>query len=124
MLTTRGAAPMLRVDGVPCNPGDVAVLPQREPFRGGLRWTLIFEGPRAAELFAGPRAVPSGKPSPAAAARLLDRLRVYLLRSPGGPPRFSLNTIDEVEAGRNGLRLAGTCSPIVPATFAKPTPAV
>jgi len=114
MLILRAGSPTLRIDGVLHDIADVAVLPQREPFACGLRWTLVFEGPDFAPLVASAQALPRGRPSRADASRLLGELRALLMRYGDGPPRFSLNTIDEIDVGPARVRLAGTCSLIVP----------
>ena len=112
-----GVPAVLHIDSVLHALADVAVLPQPERFPGGLRLTLVLYGAGPARLLAGlERAwvLPRGRPSPADAERLLRALRTFLLRAGDGVPRFSLNTIDEVDVEPTGLRLGGTCSPIVP----------
>jgi hypothetical protein len=106
--------------------GDVAVLPQAEPFPGGIRWSLEFTGAEAARLLERAPALAPGRrrPSRAGAAHLLAELRVLLLRAGHSSARFSLSTIDDIEAGPTRVRLGGTCSPIVPSAFQPPVPAV
>ena len=127
MLTTRAPTAVLRIDGVRHQLGDAAVLPQPEPIPGGLRWSLELRGPEAARLarVAAPTpAGPSRRPTRAAAARLLDGLRILFLRTGTSRPRFALTTIDSVEAGPTSVRLGGTCSPVVSGAFEPPRSAV
>ncbi len=126
--TVRDLTAVLRIDGVRHDVGDVAVLPQAEPFPGGLRWSLQVAGPDAARLMRWAEAPapvrPSRRPTRAVAARILSQLRALLLRARHGRPRFSLCTIDRVDAGPTWVRLYGTCSPILPAAFEPPRPLV
>jgi hypothetical protein len=105
--------PVLQIDGVPRDLGDVAVLPHPEPFPGGLPWSLQVAGQAAARLRAAVPTLASGWPGPATAARLLDALRLLFLRAGEGRPKFWLTTIDRVEMGPTHVRLVGTCAPIL-----------
>jgi hypothetical protein len=139
--TPRVIAADLRIDGVQHELADVAVLPQRDVAPGGLRWSLVIEGEAAARLLGSigpeiparsqsleaapvpaprPLGQPRGRPSSTVAARVLDQLRILLLRSGYGQPLWALNTIDVIDAGPTRLRLEGRCSPIAPGALLGP----
>jgi len=116
--------PVLRVDGVRHEPGDATVLRCEGLSPGFLPWSLHCEGAVAVRILEEVPELASGRPRAALAARLLEQLRVILIRTREGSPRFALSTIDRVEVGPQRVLLTGTCTLIVPASPRVATAAV
>ena len=115
---------LLRVDGVPHAPGELAVLQanRRAAFPGTLRWTIELTGYHA-QLMARIAGIGSGSPGIGVGTQLIDALRPLLLRARGARPRFVVCTIDYVYSDAGRARLAGTCAPLMPSATDSLSPA-
>ena len=113
-VTSQLVPPVLHVDGVRHEPGDAAVLRCADGARGFLPWSLDCVGAVAARILEAVPELASGRPDPRLAARLLEELRVVLMRTRQGCPRFALSTIDRVEVSPQRVVLSGTCTLVVP----------
>ena len=123
-VVTRLVPPVLHVDGVRHDPGDATVLRRAEQPPGFLPWSLECTGAAAGRLLEAVPELASGRPHARLAARLLEELRVVLMRARQGSPRFALSTIDRVEVRAQRVRLSGKCTLLLPGSPRVATAAV
>ena len=123
-VVTRFVPPVLHVDGVRHDPGDAAVLRRAEQPPGFLPWSLECAGAVAVRILEAIPELASGRPDARMAARLLEQLRLVLIRTREGSPRFALSTVDMVEVGPQRVRLSGRCTLVMPGSPRATTVAV
>ena len=104
---------LLRIDGHLRALTDVDALFQRDPYPGGHRFFLGFEGPKVERLLTD---LPSGRFKPPVedlARRVLSSLGLFLQRTPRQGAIVLLNNVDDLLVERGRIHIIGVCSPIL-----------
>ena len=117
-----GIDTVLRIDGRLRLLTEVGVLFQRDPYPGGHRFFLGFEGPKAEKILLEP---PVGRFSPPVedhARQILSSLSLFLLRIPRDGVVILLNSVDDLTVARGRIHITGVCSPIVTQPKVRGTP--
>jgi hypothetical protein len=104
---------LLRIDGHVRSLAEVEAFHQRDPYPGGHRFFLGFQGPEAEQILTGVSLGSFNPPSEDQARRVLAALSMFLQRVPREGVVLLLNTVDELTAERGRVHIAGVCSPIV-----------
>jgi len=108
-----GIDTVLRIDGHLRSLTEVDARFQRDPYPGGHRFFLGFEGPKAEKILLD---LSMGRFSPPAeeyARRILSSLSLFLLRLPRDGVVILLNSVDDLTVERGRIHISGVCSPIV-----------
>lgn len=103
---------MLRIDGHIRQLTDVEAFFQRDPYPGGHRFFLGFEGPTAERILWGVAPGSFTPPTEDQARRVISSLNVFLQRVPRQGVVMLLNNVDVLVIDRGRVHMSGVCSPI------------